>query len=177
MLTDDNCLSISKSLIYLLPNKIGKGRLDVFKSAFKQFQLTLCESTNYSQEPYVVVDDEFDVKSVLKILNIRDISKGPVIIRTKWLTDSLKEKKLLSYQDYTLKYSARKDSQQQESQPVTTTVTTMKRELPGEIALSVSDKMKRQKRNSNSSESDDGNDSYTSDIMKVRFRRNTLLFI
>jgi hypothetical protein len=82
---------------YILPNGIGKDRRRIFTNAFERFHLQLSESPENAR--FIIVDEQFDVPKVFSILKIdptEDNDKpAPIIIQTRWLSDSLKEKRLL----------------------------------------------------------------------------------
>ncbi|CAF0803213.1 unnamed protein product [Didymodactylos carnosus] len=122
--------SIFKSKIYLLPNSLGKGRLSIFKDAFSKFRLNSAEDFDCQKVKFVIVEESLDLPTVLKILkldvrndtdNSNSENNRPVLISTKWLTDSIKSKYLLPTADYTLKYTVKK--------PQTTSTTTTAAEI------------------------------------------------
>ena len=82
---------------YFLPNGIGKDRRTIFTNAFQRLDLQLALSPENAR--YIVVDEQFDVPKVFSILKINPTETldvpAPIVIRTKWLSDSLKEKHLL----------------------------------------------------------------------------------
>ena len=85
------------STFYFLPNGIGKERRTIFTNAFRRFHLQLLPSPENAR--FIIVDEQFDVPKVLAILKI-DPSEHidrppPIIIQTRWLSDSLKEKQLV----------------------------------------------------------------------------------
>jgi hypothetical protein len=100
---DENIASIDfipsdpNSTFYFLPNGIGKERRTIFTNAFQRFHLQLLPSPENAR--FIIVDEQFDVPKTLSILKL-DPSEHhdkppPIIIQTKWLSDSLKEKHLL----------------------------------------------------------------------------------
>lgn len=82
---------------YFLPNGIGKDRRTIFANAFQRLHLQLATSPENAR--YIVVDEQFDVPKVFSILKINPADNpdvpAPIVIRTKWLSDSLKEKHLI----------------------------------------------------------------------------------
>lgn len=85
------------STFYFLQNGIGKDRRNIFTKAFERFHLQLINSPEDAR--FIVADEQFDVPKVFSILKI-DSSESkekstPIIIRTRWLSDSLKEKHLI----------------------------------------------------------------------------------
>lgn len=95
---DENLSSIDPNAnFYFLPNGIGKDRRTIFTNAFERLHLQLVSSPENAR--YIIVDDQFDVPKVFSILKINptDIPDvpAPIVIRTKWLSDSLKDKRLI----------------------------------------------------------------------------------
>jgi hypothetical protein len=100
---DENIASVDfipsdpNATFYFLPNGIGKDRRTIFTNAFERFHLQLVTSPENAR--FIFVDEQFDVPKVLSILKL-DPSESkdkpaPIIIQTKWLSDSLKEKHLI----------------------------------------------------------------------------------
>ncbi|CAF1025646.1 unnamed protein product [Didymodactylos carnosus] len=107
MTSDDQ---LESSVLYLLPNSIGKGRLQVFKDALvKKFHLNLVDKYDITTVNYVIIEDSLDVHVVLdKILNVfqqYQNSNKPILIRTLWISDSIKSKQLLPIHNYILTVS------------------------------------------------------------------------
>jgi hypothetical protein len=100
---DENAASVTSistdpnATFYFLPNGIGKDRRTIFTNAFQRFHLHLL--TTHENARYIIVDEQFDVPKVLSILKLdpseNDEKPAPIIIRTQWLSDSIKEKQLL----------------------------------------------------------------------------------
>ena len=82
---------------YFLPNGIGKERRTIFTNAFQRFHLQLSSSPENAR--FIVVDEQFDVPKVFALLKLDPAENhdkpAPIIIQTKWLSDSLKEKHLV----------------------------------------------------------------------------------
>lgn len=82
---------------YFLPNGIGKDRRTIFTNAFQHFHLQLLTSPENAR--FIVVDEQFDVPKVLAMLKLdpseNEGKPSPIILQTKWLSDSLKEKHLV----------------------------------------------------------------------------------
>ena len=83
---------------YFLPNGIGKERRTIFTNAFARFRLQLIDEADNAR--FIVADDQFDVPKVFSILKLtpaedRPEHNAPVVLRSKWLSDSLKEKSLV----------------------------------------------------------------------------------
>jgi hypothetical protein len=82
---------------YFLPNGIGKDRRTIFTNAFQRFHLQLLTSPENVR--FIIVDEQFDVPKVLSILKLdpseNNEKPAPIIIQTKWLSDSLKERRLV----------------------------------------------------------------------------------
>jgi hypothetical protein len=82
---------------YFLPNGIGKERRRIFTNAFERFHLQLTESPENAR--FILVDEQFDVPKVFSILKIDPSENNdkpvPIVIQTRWLSDSLKEKRLI----------------------------------------------------------------------------------
>ncbi len=100
---DENIASIDlipsdpNATFYFLPNGIGKDRRTILTNAFQRFHLQLLTSPENAR--FIIVDEQFDVPKVFSILKF-DSSEtnekpAPIVIQTKWLSDSLKEKHLL----------------------------------------------------------------------------------
>ncbi|CAF1463730.1 unnamed protein product [Adineta steineri] len=100
---DENIASIDfipsdpNATFYFLPNGIGKDRRIIFTNAFVRFHLQLLTSPENAR--FIIVDEQFDVSKVYSLLKLDPtdyIEKPPpIIIQTKWLSDSLKEKHLV----------------------------------------------------------------------------------
>lgn len=100
---DENLSSIAivpsdpNANFYFLPNGIGKDRRTIFTNAFERLHLQLVSSPENAR--YIIVDDQFDVPKVFSILKINPTETpdvpAPIVIRTKWLSDSLKDKRLI----------------------------------------------------------------------------------
>jgi len=101
---DENIVSIESipfdphAKFYFLSNGIGKERRTIFTNAFARFRLELINEAENAR--FIVADDQFDVPKVFSILKLtptedREEQNGPVVIRTKWLSDSLKSKSLV----------------------------------------------------------------------------------
>jgi hypothetical protein len=100
---DENIASIDlipsdpNATFYFLPNGVGKDRRTIFTNAFQHFHLQL--STSPENARFIIADEQFDVPKVLSLLKL-DLSENnekpaPIVIQTKWLSDSLKEKHLV----------------------------------------------------------------------------------
>lgn len=100
---DENIASIDlipsdpNATFYFLPNGIGKERRTIFTNAFQRFRLQL--STSPENARYIIADEQFDVPKVLSILKLdpseTNEKPAPIVIKTNWLSDSLKEKHLI----------------------------------------------------------------------------------
>jgi len=100
---DENIVSIdiiptdSNATFYFLPNGIGKDRRTIFTNAFQRLNLQLLSSPENAR--FIVVDEQFDVPKVFSILKIDSTESfdtpAPIVVKTKWLSDSLKEKHLI----------------------------------------------------------------------------------
>jgi hypothetical protein len=81
--------------------RVGKRRLEIFNKACIKFGLTVVDYT--TQNPFILIDDELDFISANKIFkNSSSASSTPIFIRTQWLSDSIKQNKILSHQSYIL---------------------------------------------------------------------------
>ena len=78
--------------------RIGKRRLEIFNKACIKFGLTVVDHT--TQNSFTLIDDKLDFISPTKAL--KSSSSSPVFIRTQWLSDLIKQNKLLPYQSYIL---------------------------------------------------------------------------
>ena len=82
---------------YFLPNGIGKERCTIFTNAIQRFHLQLLTTPENAR--FIIVDEQFDVPKVFSILKIdpseNKEKSSPIVIQTKWLSDSLKEKHLV----------------------------------------------------------------------------------
>ena len=78
--------------------RVGKRRLEIFNKACIKFGLTVVDYT--TQNSYILIDDELDFVSAIKILKTSSLSSSQIFIRTQWLSDSIKQNKLLSHQSY-----------------------------------------------------------------------------
>lgn len=94
-MTDDHLLPKTVSFL-----RVGKRRLEIFQKACAKFGLTVVEHN--AQHSTILVDDELDFISASKAIKISSFASPPVFIRTQWLSDSIKQNKLLSHQSYTL---------------------------------------------------------------------------
>jgi len=75
--------------------RIGKCRLEIFNKACIKFGLSIVD---YTKNSFILIDDELDFISANKIVK----SSSSIFIRTQWLSDSIKQNKLLSHQSYIL---------------------------------------------------------------------------
>jgi hypothetical protein len=81
--------------------RVGKRRLEIFNKACIKFGLTIVDNT--TQNSFILIDDELDFISANKIFKSSSLSSSPpIFIRTQWLSDSIKQDKLLSHQSYIL---------------------------------------------------------------------------
>ncbi|CAF1620047.1 unnamed protein product [Adineta ricciae] len=96
-MADDSSSSPIKTLSFL---RVGKRRLEIFQKACLKFGLTVVD--HIAQNAFVLIDDELDFVSASKILK-SSTNSTPTFIRTQWLSDSIKQNRLLSYQSYVLK--------------------------------------------------------------------------
>jgi len=94
-MTDDTSLPTVVSFL-----RVGKRRLEIFNKACIKFGLTIVDYT--TQNSFILIDDELDFISPNKILKSSSSISSPIFIRTQWLSDSIKQNKLLSYQSYIL---------------------------------------------------------------------------
>jgi hypothetical protein len=82
--------------------RVGKRRLEIFNKACIKFGLTVVDYT--TQNSFILIDDELDFVSAIKVLKssslLSSTSSSPIFIRTQWLSDSIKQNKLLSHQSY-----------------------------------------------------------------------------
>ncbi|CAF1112009.1 unnamed protein product [Adineta ricciae] len=97
---DENLSSIEfipsdpQTTFYLLPNGIGKDRRTIFTNALQRFQLQSLATSENAR--FIIADDQFDVPKIFQMLKIESHEEAPpTVIRTKWLSDSLKEKRLI----------------------------------------------------------------------------------
>lgn len=96
LLSSDLLPSDPHATFYILPNGMGKERRTIFSNACSRFHLQL------SSDPHdvrcLLVDEQFDAAKVFAILKLDPASEDvvlPILIRSKWLSDSLKEKCLV----------------------------------------------------------------------------------
>ena len=75
--------------------RVGKRRLEIFTKACVKFGLTTVDHT--TPNCLILIDDELDFISASKI-----VKNSSNFIRTQWLSDSIKQNQLLSYQSYRL---------------------------------------------------------------------------
>ena len=75
--------------------RVGKRRLEIFTKACVKFGLTIVDHT--TPNCLILIDDELDFISASKI-----VKNSSNFIRTQWLSDSIKQNQLLSYQSYRL---------------------------------------------------------------------------
>ncbi|CAF0842679.1 unnamed protein product [Rotaria sp. Silwood1] len=94
-MTDDPCLPKIVSFL-----RVGKRRLEIFQKACIKFGLTIVDHN--TQNSFILVDDELDFISANKALKSSSLVSSPIFIRTQWLSDSIKQNKLLSHQSYIL---------------------------------------------------------------------------
>ena len=93
-MTDDTSPPTTVSFL-----RVGKRRLEIFNKACTKFGLTIVDYT--TQNPFILIDDELDFVSAIKVLkSSSSVSSSPIFIRTQWLSDSIKQNKLLSHQPY-----------------------------------------------------------------------------
>jgi hypothetical protein len=81
--------------------RVGKRRLEIFNKACIKFGLTVVDYT--TQNSFILIDDELDFFSAIKVLKSSSLlssTSSPIFIRTQWLSDSIKQNKLLSHQSY-----------------------------------------------------------------------------
>ena len=109
---DENLASIDllpsdpQATFYFLPNGIGKDRRAILTDACQHFHLALVPDPHTAR--YILADEQFDAGKVISILKL-DSSEDdehalPTIIRTRWLSDSLKAKHLVPLtKEYTLR--------------------------------------------------------------------------
>ncbi|UJR16148.1 hypothetical protein I4U23_003059 [Adineta vaga] len=93
----DGDTSSCPTIVSLL--RVGKRRLEIFNKACIKFGLTVVDHT--TQNSFILIDDELDFVSANKALKNSSIL-SPVFIRTQWLSDSIKQNKLLSHESYIL---------------------------------------------------------------------------
>jgi hypothetical protein len=93
-MTDDN-ISLPPVVSFL---RVGKRRLEIFTKACVNFGLTIVDYT--TPNCLILIDDELDFISASKI-----VKNSSIFIRTQWLSDSIKQNQLLSYQSYRLDHA------------------------------------------------------------------------
>ena len=77
--------------------RVGKCRLEIFRKACRKFGLTVLEQ--HSEHALTLIDDELDVLSACQALR----GSALTLVRTQWLSDSIKKNELLSHQSYVLR--------------------------------------------------------------------------
>ena len=81
---------------YILPNGMGKDRRTIFSNACSRFRLQLVLDPHDVR--FVLVAEQFDASKVFAILKVDPSSDDvllPILVRSQWLSDSLKAKSLL----------------------------------------------------------------------------------
>jgi len=79
--------------------RVGKRRLEIFHRACSKFNLVVLEQPT-ADCCSILIDDELDYLSASKIIQNFKLSTTPILIRTQWLSDSIKQNQLLSHQSY-----------------------------------------------------------------------------
>ena len=167
---------------YFLTNGIGKDRQTIFKNAFPRFRLQLI--SNVDDARFIVADDQFDSLKIFSILKM-NMSEShekalPTLIRTKWLSDSLKQKSLVPLtNEYLIRLPMiRKStatpsfSQQATTELLSKNETKLKRRLSDDAPKGGSATQVKQRRYS----SDENSDQDFSDV-SLRFHYYSLLLI
>lgn len=95
-MTDETTSSPVKTVSFL---RVGKRRLEIFQKACVKFGLTVVDHT--AQDAVVLIDDELDFLSASKAVK-NSTNSTPTFIRTQWLSDSIKQNRLLPYRSYVL---------------------------------------------------------------------------
>ena len=80
--------------------RVGKRRLEIFIKACTKFGLTVVDHS--TSNALILIDDELDFISANKIFKGSSSRSSPIFVRTQWLSDSIKQNKLISYQSYVL---------------------------------------------------------------------------
>lgn len=89
--------SIRKLVSFL---RVGKRRLEIFTKACTKFGLTIVDHT--LSDSLILIDDELDLISAQKLIKNISLSSPAVFVRTQWLSESIKQNKLLPYQSFVL---------------------------------------------------------------------------
>ena len=157
-LTSDLLPSDPHATFYILPNGMGKDRRTIFSNACSRFHLQL--SSDPHDVRFVLVDEQFDAARVFSILKLDPASDDvvlPILIRSKWLSDSLKEKSLVPLtNEYILRPAlARKATAPSFSQPaVPNEKKKLKRTLSDDEPIGGSATQVKQRRYSSDDEQD-----------------------
>ncbi|CAF0756344.1 unnamed protein product [Rotaria sordida] len=138
-MTDDTCLPQTVSFL-----RVGKRRLEIFQKACIKFGLTIVD---HNQNSFILVDDELDFISANKALKSSSLLSSPIFIRTQWLSDSIKQNKLLSHQPYILNATI--------SQPISTITETSNPTNKNEIVIERSSLKRERSISSSASDTDD----------------------
>ncbi|CAF2100482.1 unnamed protein product [Rotaria magnacalcarata] len=80
--------------------RVGKRRLEIFQKACIKFGLSVVDHNSHNS--FILIDDELDFISASKALKSSSFSSSSILIRTQWLSDSIKQNKLLPHQSYIL---------------------------------------------------------------------------
>ena len=104
--------SIRKFVSFL---RVGKRRLEIFTKACTKFGLTIVDHT--TSNSLILIDDELDLISAQKLIKNVSLSSPAIFIRTQWLSESIKQNKLLPYQSYILHATSSSSSSIRETPP------------------------------------------------------------
>jgi hypothetical protein len=75
--------------------RVGKRRLEIFHKACNKFGLNIVDCT--TDNVLILIDDELDLVSACKTIQRSSTS---TLVRTQWLSDSIKQNQLLSHHSY-----------------------------------------------------------------------------
>ena len=88
--------------VHLLPNAVGKGRLNIFREACEKFSIQCIYPFDFEQVDCVIVEDSLDAHVVIeKILHLDPTQPClPPLVSTRWLSESIRAQKLLPYEPF-----------------------------------------------------------------------------
>lgn len=88
--------------VHLLPNSVGKGRLNIFREACDKFSIQCIDPFDFAQVDCVIVEESLDSHVIIeKILHLDPTHPHlPPLVSTRWLSESIRAQKLLPFEPF-----------------------------------------------------------------------------
>ena len=88
--------------VYLLPNAVGKGRLNIFREACEKFSIQCIHPFDVEQVDCIIIEDCLDPHVVIeKILHLDPTNSHlPPLVSTRWLSESIRAQKLVPFEPF-----------------------------------------------------------------------------